>query len=125
MDPVMQFILILIVLSAKSNAQSDQKAIFLQSRADLNLPTTSNEIVEFEKIALSSKNSIHPEYYGQQCQIVPIVHLIHRQGCQPKAISSFSCYGSCPSYSRVSIIGKKQQHLIKDLSFNLIIGFPV
>lgn len=40
--------------------------------------------------------------YGQPCQLVAVTHLIEHDGCRPKALDSFACQGSCPSYTQVS-----------------------
>lgn len=35
------------------------------------------------------------------CQLVHVAHLLRHVGCQPKAIASFACRGTCPSYVQV------------------------
>lgn len=64
------------------------------------------ENVELENNQVKSKVSLsNPgDYQSSACQLVQIVHLLHHAGCQPKAIASFACSGSCPSYVQVSVI---------------------
>ena len=58
--------------------------------------------VEFENVL--TKNKYEPAVYQPSaCQLVQIVHLLNHPGCQPKAISSFACSGSCTSYVKVSV----------------------
>lgn len=58
--------------------------------------------VEFESLPNSGKDKVEIDYQQSTCQLVQIVHLLHQTGCQPKAIASFACFGSCQSYVQVS-----------------------
>jgi len=59
--------------------------------------------VEFENYSTNGRKVQDLDQQPSSCQLVQIVHLIHQVGCQPKAIVSFACSGSCPSYVQVSI----------------------
>lgn len=59
--------------------------------------------VELERMMMEGeKGKEVGDFQPSACQLVPIVHLLHYPGCQPKAIASYACSGSCPSYVRVS-----------------------
>lgn len=88
------------LLAANKNMQSSPSSQLLT------IPITSSEDlqqVEFEKLPVSiNKDSLNFDVQHSSCQLVQIVHLLHHNGCQPKAIESFACTGSCPSYVQVS-----------------------
>lgn len=61
--------------------------------------------VEFDKLLVTNGLRDHlstMDYYQPSCQLMQIVHLLKHPGCQSKAIASFACFGSCPSYVKVS-----------------------
>lgn len=43
-----------------------------------------------------------PDFEPASCQLAKVVLVLQRPGCQTKAISSYACTGSCPSYVQVS-----------------------
>lgn len=63
-------------------------------------PNGGGDIVSIGSQADSTLTPI--SYKGSSCQMVQIVHLLHQDGCHPKAIASFACSGTCPSYVQVS-----------------------
>lgn len=66
--------------------------------------------VEFEKLPVFVNNdNLNFDLQHSSCQLVQIVHLLHHYGCQPKAIGSFACTGSCPSYVQVSNLSKSHR----------------
>lgn len=64
---------------------------------------TDLQSIELENHPAANKDNLNlDDLQSPSCQLVQIVHLLHQTGCQPKAISSFACAGSCSSYVQVS-----------------------
>lgn len=70
-----------------------------------------NEFTQLEKEVATDADSTNNTFvqtintFGQHrsaCQLVHVAHLLRHVGCQPKAIASFACRGTCPSYVQVS-----------------------
>ena len=107
---IMSNVILLILLAAGIASCSLQQDV---SRAKLavmpeKISTQESKIINdldsvgFENILVKNKEQLTRDYQPSSCQLVQIVHLLHHKGCQPKAIASFACSGSCPSYVRVS-----------------------
>lgn len=60
------------------------------------------ELEGVPSLAKEGSDSSTNYYQQSECQMVQVVHLLHQHGCQPKAIASFACSGSCSSYVQVS-----------------------
>lgn len=58
--------------------------------------------IDADSLLTTTKDNRNLDIQRPSCQIVQIVHLLNHPGCQPKAIASFACSGSCPSYVQVS-----------------------
>lgn len=80
--------------------------LFLANKNHASKPLSAADMtsIELEGLPIVNKDNLSPEFPHSACQLVQIVHLLHQAGCQPKAISSFACAGSCSSYVQVSIL---------------------
>lgn len=38
---------------------------------------------------------------ADDCQLIPVIHILQYPGCIPKPIPSFACMGKCTSYVQV------------------------
>lgn len=78
------------LLASNAPPNGDQQLIEVLNRAEFDnaLAKSPDELASLSQL------------YG--CQLVQIVHLLRHPGCQPKAIASFACTGSCSSYVKVS-----------------------
>lgn len=76
-----------------------------KSASDNQLMESLNQ-VELESMITSNRDqqTAVADYQPAACQLVQIVHLLQHPGCQPKAIASFACSGSCTSFVRVSVV---------------------
>jgi hypothetical protein len=74
----------------------------IQEKSVNQVSTDLIDNVEFENILAKNKDQLMSDYQPTACQLVQVVHLVRHPGCQPKAIASFACSGSCTSYVRVS-----------------------
>lgn len=46
-------------------------------------------------------SSIVTDGKSPECHLRPVVHILQHDGCIPKPIASFACFGSCTSYVQV------------------------
>lgn len=85
----------------------------LPNDLDRSRPLRVGQINELESFARSligsdnrtfeqSESSLIESKHRPTCQMVHVAHLLHHIGCQPKAIASFACKGTCSSYVQVS-----------------------
>lgn len=85
--------------SPENSQEKDKKFLNVLENVEIeNLPILNKQLT-------TSSNNIdnYHEYQHSTCQLVNIIHLLKHTGCQPKAISSFACSGSCSSYVQVRI----------------------
>lgn len=90
------------LLVNNSKFLSTQNNQLLADLQNVELETVPLNNREIDTSTTATSNMMNFYRRSQACQLVQIVHLLYQTGCQPKAIASFACAGSCPSYVQVS-----------------------
>lgn len=97
------------IVASQDTSDSVLAADWLPSRQDTNLASLSQTSVldtgtsNIDRGDTFDRGPVaNSDYHRSTCQLVKIVHLLGKANCQPKAIASYACSGSCTSNVQVS-----------------------
>lgn len=85
-----------------ANSESGNQLIETPDNVGLeNILASNKDLQQQQKQQQLTTSDYQP---AAACQLVQIVHLLQHPGCQPRAIASLACSGSCTSFVRVSVV---------------------
>lgn len=95
-------LLLVVAMSANFVTLNGSYGSYLTRRASKISLTPELQNVEVEKFSGVNKDVSEEATSHFACQLVRIIQILQHPDCIPKAIDSFACSGTCPSYVQVS-----------------------